>query len=222
MSITAKIHIRHDRLSLVPTLRALGDASISVIAQGNTDPGNVAFPFLIEYEGGDGRNDVESALAADPTVERFDLVDWFDGTGIYYIRHAADTKLISSIVTEVNGFMVHTETKDDGWLVRLLLPNRAALKTIWDYAGDNDISFDIIEIYGNDDAGGTSSYGLTAEQRAALTLAFERGYFDEPRGSSLNDIAAELDLSSTAVSGRLRRGLRNLVGATLADGTDEA
>jgi predicted DNA binding protein len=219
MSITAKIHVRHDRLALIPTLRALDGVTIRVIAQGNTDPGSDVFPFLVEY--GD-RGAVEEALATDPTVERFDLVDWTDGTGIYYIRHADGTKLISTVVTEVNGFLMHTETRDGGWLVRLLLPDRAALKRVWDYANEHDISLEIIEIYGNEDAGGTASFGLTDEQRAALTLAYERGYFNEPRGVSLSEVADELNLSSTAVSGRLRRGLRNLVAATLVDeGPDE-
>lgn len=214
MSITAKIHIAHERLALVPTLRSLDGVSIRVITQGNTDPGAALFPFLIEYDDPDA---VEAALEDDPTVEEHNLVDWTNDTGIYYIKHTPETKLISSIVTDVNGVMVHTETNNDGWLVRLLLPNRKALSTIWDYTRENDIRLDIIEIYSNDDADGAGSYGLTAEQEAALQLAYETGYFSEPREISLSEVAEQIDLSSTAMSGRLRRGMRNLVAATVAD-----
>ncbi|RDZ34463.1 DNA-binding protein, partial [Haloferax sp. Atlit-47N] len=49
MSITTKIHIEHERLALVPTLQNLGEITIRVITQGNTDPGSTVFPFLIEY-----------------------------------------------------------------------------------------------------------------------------------------------------------------------------
>ncbi|KOX92503.1 XRE family transcriptional regulator [Haloarcula rubripromontorii] len=214
MSITTKIHIQHERLALVPTLQNLGEITIRVITQGNTDPGSTVFPFLVEYH---DRERLEEMLDADPTVQSYDLVDWTDQTGIYYIEHTPETKLISSVVTDVNGFLVHTETKGNGWLVRLLLPDREALNTIWEYANENDISLDIIEIYGNTDTGGESSYGLTDEQRTALTTAYENGYFGEPRDISLNEVADEIGLSSTAMSGRLRRGMRNLIAATIID-----
>ncbi|GGK73021.1 helix-turn-helix domain-containing protein [Haloarcula sebkhae] len=214
MSITTKIHIEHERLALVPTLQNLEDIAIRVITQGNTDPGSTVFPFLIEYR---DRDRLEEMLDADPTVQSYELVDWTDQTGIYYIEHTPETKLISSVVTDVNGFLIHTETKGNGWLVRLLLPDREALNTIWEYANENDISLDIIEIYGNTDTGGESSYGLTDEQRIALTTAYENGYFGEPRDISLNEVADEIGLSSTAMSGRLRRGMRNLIAATIID-----
>ncbi|EMA08802.1 Predicted DNA binding protein, contains HTH domain [Haloarcula vallismortis] len=217
MSITTKIHIEHERLALVPTLQNLGDIAIRVITQGNTDPGSTVFPFLIEYH---DRARLEEMLDTDPTVQSYELVDWTDQTGIYYIEHTPETKLISSVVTDVNGFLIHTETKGNGWLVRLLLPDREALNTIWEYANENDISLDIIEIYGNTDTGGESSYGLTDEQRTALTTAYENGYFGEPRDISLNEVADEIGLSSTAMSGRLRRGMRNLIAATIIDRED--
>lgn len=214
MSITAKVHIKHERLALVPTLRNLDNVEIRVIAQGNTNPGATVFPFLIEYT---DRAELERMLDDDSTVNSYELVDWTVETGIYYIEHTPETKLISTVVTDVNGFLVHTETKGRGWLVRLLLPGREALNTIWKYANENDITLAILEMYGNVDAGGEMSYGLTDEQKAALTIAYEEGYFREPRDISLDEVAAEIGLSSTAMSGRLRRGMRNLIAATLAD-----
>jgi len=214
MSIIAKIHIEHERLALVPTLQTLDGIEIRVISQGNTAPGSEVFPFLIEYE---DRQELETALDRDATVADYDLVDWSDGTGIYYIEHAPETELISNVVTEVSGFLMQTTTDGNGWLVRLLLPDRDALNTIWQYANEHDITLDIIEIHDNDDTGGEMSYGLTEEQRETLRLAFKRGYFGEPRDTSLSEVAEELDLSSTATSGRLRRGMRNLVSATLGE-----
>jgi len=218
MSITVKIHIEHERLALAPTLRNLDDVDIRVISQGNTDPGGTVFPFLVEHP---DRAELERMFEADGTVEQYELVDWTDGTGIYYIEHTPETKLISTAVTDANGFLLHTETEGNGWLVRLLLPDRHALNAVWEYASEHDITFDIIEIYGNEDAGGEASYGLTEEQKAALTIAYDRGYFSEPRKSSLNEVAEEMGLSSTAMSGRLRRGTRNLIAATLAENGSE-
>lgn len=214
MSITATVYIEHDMLSLGPTLRSLDGVEIEVISQGTTNPGEQFFPFLLEYP---DRAELEAVLDEDPTVETYRRIDWTDGTGLYRIEHTPETKLISTIVTEVDGFLAHTETRETGWLVRLLLPDRPAMNEIWEYATAEGISIDVIEIYGNRDADGTNSYGLTDQQETALLVAHREGYFDEPRGASLEDIAAELDLSSTAISGRLRRGMRNLVSATIAE-----
>ena len=212
MSLTVTLHLEHDRLALVPTLSALEDVAIEVVPQGNTNPGTAEFPFLVEYP---DRTAVERTFDADPTVDDYELIEWGDGTGLYYIEHAAETKLVSSAVSDANGYLVHTESQDNGWLVRLLLPDRAALNSVWEYAIAHDIDLDIVEIYRNEHAGTDSSYGLTEEQRAALVVAYEQGYFVEPRELSLDALAEEMDLSSTAMSGRLRRGMRNLIAATL-------
>lgn len=218
MSITATVHIEHERLALLPTVRTLNDVGIRVISQGTTDPGSTVFPFLIEY---DDRRDLEESLDEDPTVAGYELVEWVEEAGVYYIHHTPETKLISQAVTDANGFLVHSETENDGWLVRMLLPDRGALNVVWEHALENDISLNIIEIYGNERATVDASFGLTDEQRTALKLAYEKGYYVEPREMSLDELAEELGLSSTAMSGRLRRGMRNLIAATLA-GDEEA
>lgn len=214
MSITTAIHIEHERLALVPTLRSLSGITIRVITQGTTNPGETFFPFLIEH---DHREELEQSLDSDPTVADYEIVDWTDDRGIYYIEHSSEAKLISTVVADVNGFLLDTKTKENGWLVRLLLPGKAALNTIWEYARDQDIKMEILEIYENKGTNGESSYGLTDEQIAALIAAYENGYFSEPRERSLEDLASEMNLSSTAMSGRLRRGIRNLIAATISE-----
>ena len=218
MSVIATIHIEHDRLALIPTLRTLSDIEIRVITQGTTAPGATNFPFLIKY---DDRTELESQLAADPTVEGYELVDWSDGSGTYYIAHTPETLLISTVVTDVNGILMHTKTEGNGWLARLLLPNRKALSDIWEFATENDISLEIIEIYRTAEAGTRESFGLTDKQTEALQTAYLEGYFEQPRKTSLDEVAASIDLSSTAMSGRLRRGMRNLIAATIAEIDDE-
>jgi len=47
-------------------------------------------------------------------------------------------------------------------------------------------------------------------------LAYERGYFDTPRETSLEEIAEELGITQQSLSSRLRRGHRRLIKATLS------
>ncbi len=48
---------------------------------------------------------------------------------------------------------------------------------------------------------GNTDAGLTDSQREALLVAFETGYFEEPRNATLSDVAADLDISQPAASG---------------------
>jgi predicted DNA binding protein len=56
---------------------------------------------------------------------------------------------------------------------------------------------------------------LTDAQHEALVLAYERGYFDSPRGVTLAELGAELGVSQQAVGARLRRGIRRTLARTL-------
>jgi hypothetical protein len=58
--------------------------------------------------------------------------------------------------------------------------------------------------------------GLTDRQHEALRIAYELGYFEIPRGASLEDIAAELDIAPSSVSERLRRAQTQLIEETVA------
>lgn len=214
MAITVKAYAEHERLALVPTFRRDEDLQITVLTQANTDPGSNVFPFWFEY---DDVGELEGYLEDDPTVDEFELVDEGESTHIYYIQHAERTKLLSPVVTRVNGFMSSAETKCRGWFLRLQLPDREALNTIWEYAAEYGVSFEIVEVYGRPRNETNVAYGLTEEQVEALTVAYRCGYFSEPREMALSDVADEIGLSSTAMSGRLRRGMRNLIAAALLD-----
>ena len=62
--------------------------------------------------------------------------------------------------------------------------------------------------------------GLTENQREALVLAHDRGYFSSSRTASLEGIATERGISRQSRSSRIRRGLFHLVGRTLRDDDD--
>ena len=58
---------------------------------------------------------------------------------------------------------------------------------------------------------------VTIKQWQALELAYERGYYDSPRGADLSDLASELEISKSAVSQRLRSAEATLVGAIIRE-----
>jgi predicted DNA binding protein len=62
----------------------------------------------------------------------------------------------------------------------------------------------------------STEFGLTSKQREALILAYNEGYYWDSRETDLETLAAELGITRQALSSRLRRGYRNLIGSTIA------
>lgn len=56
---------------------------------------------------------------------------------------------------------------------------------------------------------------LTPTQRETLETAYEHGYFDDPRNATVAELANQLEVSASAVSGRLRRGTKALLEDTV-------
>lgn len=56
---------------------------------------------------------------------------------------------------------------------------------------------------------------LTDRQHEVLNVAYELGYYDVPRGASMSEIAAELEVDDSTVAEHLQRAEHNLLGALL-------
>ncbi|WP_254537028.1 helix-turn-helix domain-containing protein [Halomarina litorea] len=214
MNVIAEVGITGPDLALAPTIEAVPSAAIQVVPQSGTDAETGMFFFLVETDN-EGFDAFDAALADDHTVDEWLLVSESETARIYRICHTSEAKVLAPKTAEVGGLMLEATSEPRGWSVRLQLPDRAALTDIWEYCKDEGITFELRQLYRQDDwtIGGVT--GLTDAQKVALTTAYERGYFSEPRETSLEELAAELGISPTAVGGRIRRGTERLVESTL-------
>ena len=105
-------------------------------------------------------------------------------------------------------------TKDE-WRFEVRGESQEVIAAFREYCQENDIPITITAVHAMLPIQG-EGYELTETQREALVLAYERGYFDTPRESSLEEIAAELGITQQSLSSRLRRGHRRLIEATLS------
>lgn len=100
------------------------------------------------------------------------------------------------------------DTEDTPLQVVLEVPDHDGLLTVLDAISDSDIpahTENIMPATVSADSSVTMDLGiLTEKQREALKLALEWGYYDRPREAELDDLAASLDISKSAVSQRLR------------------
>ncbi len=219
MNVIAEVSITHPDLALAPTIEAVPSAAVQVVPQSGTDAETGMFFFLVETDTA-GFESFEAALDDDHTVDEWLLVSESDTARIYRLCHSEEAKVLAPKTAEVGGLMLEASSESRGWALRLQLPDRSALTDIWEFCRDEGITFELRQLYRQDDWSIGGATGLTDAQEVALTTAYRRGYFSEPRETSLEELAAELDISPTAVGGRIRRGTERLIETTLEEPTD--
>lgn len=107
-------------------------------------------------------------------------------------------------------------------MFRLRFNNHDKLTHLYNYLTDHDIDVHVERTYTlTEDSERGRQFDLTVEQREALVLALQHGYFATPSETDLGELAAELDISRQAVSDRIRRGnekiLRRVLLSSVAD-----
>lgn len=158
--------------------------------------------------------DIEAAFTAHAGVVSIELIDDIDNEYLMRVEWASGYFGILNALARAKVVVLSGVGRKDGWSFEVRGESREAISAFRTNCQEHGIDIEITAVYellpvqnGN--------YGLTDTQRTTLVLAYERGYFDTPRGASLQDLADELDITSQSVSARLRRGYRRLIGATL-------
>jgi predicted DNA binding protein len=102
----------------------------------------------------------------------------------------------------------------DGWRFELRGDEHESIARFQSHCQDHDIPLRLTGVHALAPIR-DGDYGLTDKQREALVLAHQRGYYDSPRESNLEEVAAELGISRQALASRLRRGTRRLLETTV-------
>lgn len=217
MAVLSTVQFAHPDGALVYTLEELPSVNVRVLREASTDPEHDASVFMFR---GSTLEELESVLSSDPCVAETHPMPNYQGMDVFGIQFSPDTELLAPVVTEQQGFSLEARRTDPesgmhGWWERWLFAQRDGLNRVWEYARDAGFQFDVLSINEFRPEGSAATGALTEEQRETLLFAYDRGYFKEPRETSLEELAGEMSLSSTAVGGRIRRGVNALVEATV-------
>ena len=215
--VTATIRLESPTLALTEAVAHDPTATVRPVAGAGTVPDSDRYLFTVRSADFDR---FEDGLRGDGTVASFDRVVPGDTESVYSFAYTPAATLFSPAIAAVDG--VSREWINDGtaWTVRVWLPARSGLSELQTYAADNGIEFTLETVTDYAAPVGPDS-GLTPKQERAVEVALERGYFEEPRGATLEDVAAELGITQPAAGGRLRRGLKRLAVAATDDGGAE-
>ncbi|WP_415378941.1 helix-turn-helix domain-containing protein [Halosimplex sp. TS25] len=227
MALRAEYEIGCDALPLVDVAASVPDADIELAIS----PGMSERPrFTAHVRGSDETvAAVEAEFQRTPFVGEYTLVVRDDEASRYSIRpgtsmaeqlgdHLDDLDDLRALY-ETPTHIERIRATPTGWVQSGRFADRAAfdeLRTFW----QRNVPFRLRKLtrVGDDaddrfaGAGGDSNGdSLTGPQHDAVRTAYEMGYFEIPRTASLEDVAAELGISASSCSERLRRAQTHLV-----------
>jgi len=217
--IKAVVRVEHPDIVLTGTVTHDRSSKVRSVSEAGTDPTSGKFFYRIESS---DFPRFEEGLRNDDTVGDFErVIETRDGEAIYSFEYTDDAKLLSPVISATNGVILDMENEGSAWILTVWMPERTDLAHLWDYARQNEIEIDLLRVNEYASLGNTDA-GLTDSQREALLVAFERGYFEEPRDATLGEVAADLDISQPAASGLLRRGIKRLIVSSMMDDSEKS
>jgi hypothetical protein len=220
MSTIVRGTVPASEFALSHTLERLDDAEIEcerIVQSGE----NTVMPLLwIRH---DDREAVDEALEADESVDEVRCLSEFEGEYLYRMEWVGHIELLLRMLTNDEATVLDAYGRGDRWQIRVLYPTRDHFSRTHGFADDHGLSFDVESIreMEGEPAG---RFGLTESQYEAVVTAAQRGFFEVPRETTLEELADELDVSHQALSERIRRGIGALVEDALivgAVGEDE-
>ena len=214
MRCITELQLHHPELVLTPTLERCPEMEVRLEYQLISSEGGYILLFHVQ---GETFEAFETALAEDPTVSDVSMVISTSEFRIYRTRLVSAEYLVLATAVEMGLRLIEAASGDGGWHAILELPTVELLQQFRTHCETLGVEASIQKLYQIDGGSVSDAFGLTPSQRAAITTAYETGYFNQPRDTSLQGVADELGISSSAAGGRLRRGLQTLVEATLYD-----
>lgn len=211
MSVVAELAVEPDQFALSSALGAAPSVEVE-FERSVTHSQEWIMPFL--WVSGGDLAAFEAAVHEDPTVSEAVVMDRFDGVELYMLRWEHDVREMVNGIFDRSGILIEASGDHRQWSLVVQFVDYASLADLEEHFQRDDTPLQLKRLF-TPDTPRRREHDLTSQQLETLVVAAERGYFDVPRQATLEDIARELDISSTAVSERLRRGLFTLVTNTL-------
>ncbi|MGM0372306.1 MAG: helix-turn-helix domain-containing protein [Halobacteriota archaeon] len=130
-----------------------------------------------------------------------------EGTAVERVHHPADRRCPCSVVFEADA-IPHVSPADSALSITAYVPNFDTGDLIADRLREVAPSVELVSADLVDEVGVPSAridfQALTSKQLGALATAVEHGYYQTPSETTIEEMAADTDVSSSAFATRLR------------------
>ncbi len=172
-----------------------------------------AIPYFWIYT--DDTTKLTTDLADDAGINHVTIIDQVEEAMFVRIDWNLDHESVLTAIINTDVTLLSGRGHGGQWQFNVRAENRSELSTFQTYCRNHDLSVELTQLHSVSPLDDRQEYNLTADQRTALELAYDRGYFESPREATQQDIGDDLDITRQAVSALLQRGIRQLVASTL-------
>lgn len=160
---------------------------------------------------------VTGLIREEPAVDGATVLERGDGERLLRVDWTDRGCELAAALRDTEAACVRAVAADGTWSLSLRFPTHDRLARWYHRCRERGVSVGVERV--REATGSGSEEGRTAltdRQQEALCVALDEGYFDVPRGVTLGELAERLDVSDTAASQRIRRGVRGLLAEALA------
>jgi predicted DNA binding protein len=190
-----------------------GDPTARVQLERLVPLGGDRIPFV--WATGDDFQSFERTLRDSDIVKSVEVLTRIGDSVLYGIEWYESKEDFVNGISDAAGTIM--EAHGDGeWSFTVRFRDHADLTQFHQFYQAHDFPVYIDRVYAPDgEARIEMGFGLTPEQREALLLAAEGGYFSVPRDTNLEEIAEELGITRQAASERVRRAAESVLQKSL-------
>lgn len=211
MSLFGEFQVPAHAFALHETLTALPDTRIEVERVVATD--TLLTPYFwvsaVDFEA------FETAVAADQSVQGLRQLDTFEETTLYRAEWTDNIESLVYASTQIGAVILDAIGTVDCWTLQMRFDSHDQLRAFQQHCTATGVEFELLRLHELSQPMSGEQYGLTERQYDALRTAWELGYFETPKESTLDTVADSLDITQQSLSNLLRRGHHSLIGSTL-------
>lgn len=152
---------------------------------------------------------IKAALQDHSQIEFVQSLTPADEVELFEVRWQPDFNGLIRAMVDADARMLKGEGTAEGWEFRLRFTAHEDLTAFNQTVTDQGIPLTLQQLQNPTEPDKRST--LSTKQRESIKQAYRRGYFNVPRDSTVSDLAASMNISDSAFSQRLRRGLSTLV-----------
>ncbi|WEL16750.1 Transcriptional regulator, contains HTH domain [Halorhabdus sp. SVX81] len=212
-TIIAELDVTSPRVVLGPTLASDYDVTVYAERLPVSHEGTTWFHVTVLAADFDA---FEEVLAADPTVANSEVFAAYGDRRTYRLTIAPEVPVLTEHVASFGDELLDLRSTADGWRVRIRTTDRGSIREFLAFCAEQDIDCRLARVFEASDPVGEMAVPVERDAFDILHTAYDAGYFEVPRETSLAELADRFDVSESTMSVRLRRALGHVVASLVA------
>ena len=220
MAIVAEILLADETLPLVGVADSIPSGELSISNAVGLEDGKLLLTVSVSA---DSRDAFERELDAQSQItDAAEIGQTADGWFYKVVVNNASSLIASHDPEEFEGVAMDATVTCDGIREQKVFSDYEAFSALRDRCAVNDIPLELLNIASDpENPGERDQFGLTDRQYRAMSVALSAGYYDWPRESTAEEVAAAMDISSPTLHEHLRAGERKLLESFMSEVDDD-